>query len=128
MDIEYDLAEEMRNDAQIVSLLGDLDTAKMFYAAMSNMRWRKVQEDSNLELFSVLQGNSYIWSCSWRQAGGIISDIRRDFHGQNEDYMDFYCSGNEGNVKKVVEENFRRLSWVKCPWDDVMYNEDGEEI
>lgn len=48
------------------------------------------------------------WSCSWRYAGGIVSEI----NGGN-DYMDFYCSGIAADYKNgyvsesVVTEEIR---------------------
>jgi hypothetical protein len=33
-----------------------------------------------------------------------------------EDYMDFYCSGNEGFVDKEIEEDLHKLGWLPIPW------------
>lgn len=37
-------------------------------------------------------------SFSWRASGGFVADIRNEVIGTNENYMDFYCSGNEGEI------------------------------
>lgn len=50
---------------------------------------------------------NWIYSCSWRYAGGMIADIR----AEGENYMDFYCSGNEGNVDGEFELDMEQLGW-----------------
>ncbi len=50
----------------------------------------------------------WIYSCSWRYAGGMIADLR----GLGEDYMDFYCSGGEGLVDPEIEEDLYKLGWM----------------
>lgn len=46
-------------------------------------------------------------SCSWRHAGGVVADLR----DQNEDYLDFYCSGHEGQVTVAVETALAVIGW-----------------
>ena len=47
------------------------------------------------------------WSCSWRYAGGLVADFR----DQGEDYLDYYCSGCEGEVNEQIEEDLLLLGW-----------------
>ena len=82
----------------------DLDFATDVYGALCNMRWKNIN-DSNI-----------IYSCSWRYAGGMIADIRGNYHTMN--YMDFYCSGNEGVVTEEIEKLFKELGWEQYPWED----------
>lgn len=72
------------------------------YRALCNMRW---QDKSYL---------TNIYSCSWRYAGGLVADIR----GGGENYLDFYCSGNEGAVTNEVKKAMGKLGWKQLPWDD----------
>lgn len=44
---------------------------------------------------------------SWRATGGLIADVL----GQG-DYMDWYCSGGEGNVDEEVEKDLNWLGWL----------------
>jgi hypothetical protein len=114
------LEEDMKKDSEIISLCKDRDVAVDFYRALSNMMWRKkstLPEDE--QIVEALKGTDpLIWSCSWRYAGGIIADIRNEHYGVNEDYLHFYCSGNEGHVSELVEKCFNRLGWIKHPYND----------
>jgi hypothetical protein len=66
--------------------------AQNIYAALCNTQWQKH------ELFPLIKG--YLWSCSWRRAGRIASELRGE-----GDYMDYYCSGMGGfNLEYDAEE------------------------
>lgn len=118
MDIS--LESDMKADAQIVALCAEREVAEDFYRALCNMRWKKVDYRAEDEqIVDRLKGEEPdVWSCSWRYAGGILADIRTEHHGQSEDYMDFYCSGDEGKVTALVEEHFERLGWKQYPWPE----------
>jgi hypothetical protein len=77
----------------------DEEFAKDVYRALCNMRWR-------------MKRTPFKYSCSWRYAGGLIAQLRE----QGEDYIDFYCSGNEGIVAPNVKEIFYNLGWIPSPW------------
>lgn len=49
--------------------------------------------------------------CTWRTAGGIVADLR----DQNEDYLDFYCSGDEGVVYPEIAEALAAIGWRAVP-------------
>lgn len=44
---------------------------------------------------------------SWRATGGLIADVLG--HGN---YMDWYCSGGEGNVDEEVENDLKEIGWL----------------
>lgn len=67
--------------------LKDPAYAKALYAALCNNIFEKQ------------------WSCSWRYAGGIVARLR------GEDYLDYYCSGSEGEVTEEIREDLRLLGW-----------------
>ena len=93
--------------------------AQAMYAALCNMRWQKI------ELWPIL--TDQFWSCSWRAAGGIISDIREE-----GDYLTWYCSGivsyelkentiptiKEGVVTDEIAADLRALGWGPRPWPE----------
>lgn len=108
------LDEDMRKDIQIISLCKDRGIAVQFYGAMCNVSWRKLKDMPPIDLTSeVLKGTEHHWYlCSWRNAGHIIADMRNNAYGLAENYMDFYCAGNEANVTDLVRENFKRLGWT----------------
>jgi hypothetical protein len=69
--------------------MSDITFANKVYANLCNLVWYDYINDE-------------VISSSWRGAGGIVADIRNI----GEDYMDFYCSGNEGEVDPEIEELF----------------------
>ncbi len=79
----------------------DKDFAREVYAALCNMRWQSIYKPE------------YVYSCSWRYAGGLIAEIR----GCGEIYLDFYCSGGEGIVTERVQEFFKKLGYLPLPWE-----------
>ena len=83
-------------------MVSDDKFAKDIYGALCNMRWQRKDDEKN------------IYSCSWRYAGGLVSDIR----DKGEYYLDYYCSGNEGMVTEEVKKEFDKLGWKPLPWDN----------
>ena len=72
------------------------------------------------DLYGALCNNRFFkngeqWTCSWRFAGGIVADIRN----QNEDYIDFYCYGNEGQVTEEIRNDMLNLGWEIKPYGDL---------
>lgn len=119
--MERDLYDDVKADAEIMAKLQDKRYAQNVYAALCNMRWQPA------EVWPVL--SEEYWSCSWRSAGGLVSDLR----GQGEDYMDWYCSGiggglgngdedgtkgyvPEGEVTDAIRQDFARIGWHPSPW------------
>ncbi len=117
---KFFLDEEMEQDSTILGYLEDKDVATDFYRALCNMRWRKIADISDEEMvIDKLKGvDSLVWSCSWRSSGGIIADIRNKHYNTTEDYMDYYCAGQEGEISPLVEKCFNDIGWVQCPWTD----------
>jgi hypothetical protein len=70
----------------------DYDFAQKIYANLCNLVWYDYVNDEVIEF-------------SWRSSGGFVSGIRQ----LGEDYMDFYCSGNEGEIDDEIENLFE--SW-----------------
>lgn len=81
----------------------DPDFAQQLYAALCNIRWFKNGEE---------------YTCSWRYAGGLVAGLE----AEGKDYMDFYCSGNEGTVSEQVEKALGALGWT---WEE--YPKEEEE-
>jgi len=122
MGLDRDLYAEMLGDRIVIDLLADRAIAVEFYAALCNMQWRPKASDIPEDelIIKKLKGEEEIlWSCTWRSAGGYIAGIRIMFHGKTEDYMDFYCSGNEGVVSDLVRECFDRMGWEPVSYKNV---------
>ena len=93
----------------VPKLKKDKEFATDVYRALCNMRWRS-------------KWTPFKYSCSWRYAGGLIAKLR----DQGEDYIDFYCSGDEGKVTDEVRKIFNQLGWIPSPWakdkDETIFN------
>lgn len=84
---------------------GSEDYARALYAAMCNTDFIKN------DVWPILTDKT--WSCSWRYAGGIIADMI----GKG-DYIDWYCSGNEGIVTDEVRDDLLKLGWIVKEFND----------
>lgn len=82
-----------------VGLKKDKEFSIDVYRALCNIRWR-------------MKWTPFKYSCSWRYAGGIIARLRE----QGEGYIDFYCSGKEGQVTEKTRKIFDDLGWIPSPW------------
>ena len=113
-----DLYDDICNNKEIITHFENDDIAVQFYSALCNMRWRKDNFLSDDEkIINKLKGTEPdVWSCSWRTAAGCIANIRNDHYNKNEDYGDFYCRGDEGNITPLVLECFGRMGWIPYPW------------
>jgi len=92
--------------------------AQNLYAALCNNIFMKGDEE---------------WTCSWRYAGGIVSDLIKDdtrydlYSHRTGDYLDWYCSGaSEGTIPGYVSEGFvtsevshdlLNLGWTYKPYE-----------
>tara|TARA_B100000949_G_scaffold30202_1_gene23363 strand:- start:2298 stop:2624 length:327 start_codon:yes stop_codon:yes gene_type:complete len=75
--------------------------ATRLYDALCNVKWYH-----GSDLHSSGTKNDY-WSCSWRYAGDLVAKLRVS----NEDYLDYYCSGNEGFIAPDVAEDLKQIGW-----------------
>ncbi len=76
--------------------------AQELYGALCNMRWRR--RDTDREPVSM----------SWRYAGGTVSHLAC----KGGCYLDYYCSGNEGNVSARIRDALGTLGWIPAPWPE----------
>ena len=102
-DLEKDLYE---SNYIMEKAYRNQDYCQNLYAALCNNDWIKA------DMLSILAAE--YWHCSWRYAGGIVAELRN----QNEDYIDFYCSGGEGIVQDDIAEDFARIGWQHSQWPE----------
>lgn len=95
----------LQEDWLVQKIRQDDAYARKLYASMCNIRWQYQ------DLFPVLKDE--FWTVSWRSAGAVVADIR----GQG-DYLDWYCSGNEGYVDEEVREDLARIGWHPYTYPD----------
>lgn len=50
-----------------------------------------------------------VYTCSWRYAGGLISNAEGD--AEYMAYCNYYCSGGEGTVEDWVAEELLKYGW-----------------
>lgn len=93
-------------------LLSDAKFCDGLYAAMCNMAWARKEWTREEKL-------TKFWSCSWRASGEIVAELRNDILKTSENYLDFYCSGNEGRVDERIREFFGSFGWEPVSWDDI---------
>lgn len=98
-----ELDYEVEQSLELKNKLTSYEYAQKFYAALCNNNWKK-------EGF-VYGPNQEPWSVTWRTAGGIASGF---YHGSDKlaDYMEFYCTGNEGYVDAEIEQDLFELGWT----------------
>ncbi len=86
----FRMADRFRSDRQLCVEL---------YGALCNIVWWKKERPETR------------WACSWRYAGGLAADLC----GQGEDYLDYYCSGNEQMVGVRIREILGTAGWEPAP-------------
>jgi hypothetical protein len=123
MDMTYDpcLESEMKASKTVIEYLANRDIAVDFYQGLCNTQWKKenLSNPQDEVIMSRLRGEELgLWSCSWRYAAGIISDIRNANYATGESYLDFYCSGSEGLITPEVKKCFNDLGWVESPYKE----------
>lgn len=118
-NLEYDL----RSSDYIAEKCKKDSYAQNLYAALCNNDFTKN------DVWPLLKGEK--WSCSWRYAGGLISNIR-----EQGDYIDWYCSGirgsvdmggsqpeidanyvGEGQITDEIRADLLKLGWTICDPD-----------
>jgi hypothetical protein len=127
-----DLVEDIYRDDEVLNKIRSReDYAQNLYAAWCNMQW------CPKELWATLRQDpdKDLWTASWRGAGGIIAQFRKQ-----GDYMDWYCSGMggvatydleegdtymaekkyvpEGTITDEIATDLDRLGWFPVPYDD----------
>ena len=91
---EFDLEDELYKSDLIREKVKDNKYAQKLYAAMCNILWYK-------------KGQKNDWGYSWRRSGELVAGLR----AFGENCLDFYCSGNEGNVDLKIEKDLLSLGW-----------------
>jgi len=109
-EVVHDMEADIKSCSWMVEKIrGDDVYAQNLYAALCNTDFQR------LEMWPILKGKT--WHCSWRYAGGIISDIQC-----KGDYMDWYCSGIHGSddLERTPEE------WANLTAEQQKYIKDSE--
>ena len=95
-NLEYDLRS---TDWILEKVRSSDEYSQHLYAALCNNDFQK------LEIIPILKEEK--WSCSWRYAGGIVANMK-----EQGDYIDWYCSGNEGSVTEEIKNDLKKLGWA----------------
>ncbi len=81
---------------------------------LAGLREKLEDDDYALKVYNALCNNLWVhhqskevFHCSWRAAGSIVAANRR-VHG---DYLDYYCSGEEGTVDEEIKKDFKEIGW-----------------
>lgn len=97
-DKEFNLEYNLRSNEEILAKARNSEIyCQDLYAALCNNRFFYGDKE---------------WTCSWRHAGGIIADMI-----EKGDYINWYCSGNEGHVTEEIRTDLIKLGWIVKPYD-----------
>ena len=106
------------------SLEGDIMRSSKFLDKIEN------NEEFATEVYRTLCNNKFfheernmVWTGSWRYVGGFVSSISNP---GSSDYMDFYCSGDEGRLNEEVMSNLKELGWVQVDYEFIPKEVDEE--
>ena len=114
INLEFDIDES----PEVIKAVEDDTIAQKLYAALCNMQWEKNSAETEEDkIIRKLKGEERLWSCSWRYAGGLVADLRNNNYNKSEDYMEYYCTGNEGVVAPEILELLGKLGWTPKEWD-----------
>jgi hypothetical protein len=122
---KYNLEDELISSKKIATLVLDKDFAEELYAALCNMMWYKLPESEDERVlhrlkYSVPEDFNWrkdCWSTSWRGSGHIVATLRNNagVHAE-EEYLDWYCAGREGNVSPRVLRTLNDMGWYPVDW------------
>ena len=98
---------------------------KEIYSNIIKERWPLYYIDDFvfylMELFSVYppEDPDWLYGCSWRHAAALVAEIR----DKGEDYLNFYCSGNEARINPTFAKDMYQLGWKPFPeYYDIIRN------
>lgn len=74
--------------------------AKLVWGGLANVIWVNKKTDDE-------------FSCTFRYAGGLISEIT-----ERGDYMTYYCSGDYETIPATMKERLGKLGWKPKPYSD----------
>lgn len=109
------LAKDLHNSEVIKQRILDQTFAYDLYGALTNNMWVKYSENDEEKTLQALAGTpEHECTISWRAAGALIADMRNSLiSGNNQDYMDYYCHGNESVVTDEMRKIFSDLGWTQ---------------
>lgn len=83
---------------------------ELVYSALCNRGWRRIDAEAH-------PVSERAYTCSWRHAGAVAADLAAGPQGEGN-YMEYYCSGNEGVVDQTVEDTLNARGWQSCSYDE----------
>ena len=93
------LARDIQDSVMVkTKMRSSKDYCKRFYATLCNNELHK---------------KNNVMGYSWRSTGALVADVLC-----TGDYLDWYCSGNEGHIDEEVEEDLLDMGWRVKPYED----------
>ena len=108
----FNLELDLRRAAAVIDRIRHEDVyAQNWYAALCN------NDYAPKDVWGIL--SNVVWSCSWRYAAEMISDIRedeshRDWYGSGSGFhgIDFCGFVEESYVTEEIESDINDLGWI----------------
>lgn len=102
------LARDIQDSVMVkTKMRSSKDYCKRFYATLCNNELHK---------------NNDVMGYSWRSTGSLIADVLC-----TGDYLDWYCSGNEGHIDEEVEQDLLDMGWRIEPYEDYRDSSDNSD-
>lgn len=124
---KHNLEDDMMSSSKIAALILDHDFAEELYSALCNMMWYKLPENEDERVVHKLKYSlpedfdwrKDCWSVSWRGSGRIVAELRNKAGVDiEEEYLDWYCAGREGNVSPKVLRVLNDIGWYPVNWPE----------
>jgi hypothetical protein len=98
-------------DLQQPNLIRNIQDSDTIKTKMRNSRNYCVRFYATLCNNDLVYGD-YTTGYSWRATGGLIADILGE-----GDYLNWYCSGGEGNIDDEVQNDLNAIGWKVVPME-----------
>jgi hypothetical protein len=128
MSQPIDFEQDVKRHPEFIKLMADEDFCAQLWCAFANITWYKKFDPLLSEADQVIyrltdDDANRQWHASFRAMGGVIADLRNEFHGADEDYMSWYCSNSDpyGYVSETVETALNAIGWY--PVKDQYYRD-----
>lgn len=124
-----DFSEDVKRFPFFIELMASNEFCAHLWTAFANVDWYKkydplLSEEDQVIFALTCDIDDRRWGASFRGMGGVIADLRNEFHSRSENYMDWYCSNHlvnfdYGYVSNRIRTAMNQIGWF--PVEDEYY-------